>query len=367
MGGSEGIGQGPCGNFASTADGSGAFCACGPAELPDAWGQGKAREISLFAPVLSAALALADPGGAMAQPAQLPPPVAEAPAAPASTPAQPPETAPEAAAPVIVLPDTSARQDQTASQDQIVVTGQVEPAKADPAQAVNEASYEVVQKVDDAIVAPLAMGYKKALPSPVRSGLRNFLVNLTEPVVFINYLLQGKPGKAAETLGRFAINSTVGLGGLIDVAKDKSINLPHRDNGFANTLGYYGVGPGPYLFLPLIGPTTVRDLVGLGLDRAVLPTAIGKPLNTPAWVLGTGTIKSLDDRVQLDCELKRQRETSNPYNTAREYYLERRKADIEALHGRVYKPAGRSLIEVMNQCAKENQRAQTVVEAPADE
>jgi phospholipid-binding lipoprotein MlaA len=329
----------------------------------------------LFAPVLSAALALADPAGAATQvPVSSNPAAAPAADSGAAIPADPlqpvpaqPVPAAPPPAPVIVLPEPSPRQDQTSSQDQIVVTGQVEAAKADPAQAVNEASYEVVQKVDDTIVAPLAMGYKKALPSPVRSGLRNFLVNLTEPVVFINFLLQGKPGKAAETLGRFAINSTVGLGGLIDVAKDKPINLPHRDNGFANTLGYYGVGPGPYLFLPLVGPTTVRDLVGLGLDRALLPTVVGKPLNSPAYVLGAGTIKSLDDRVQLDCELKRQRETSNPYNTAREYYLERRKADIEALHGRVYRPAGHSLIEVMNQCAKENQRAQTVVDAPAEE
>lgn len=343
----------------------------------------------MFVSVLSAALTVAAPGapGLAPVPASSFPEAPAYPALPASllayqaveTVSPPvivlPAAAPESAQPapestsagqVAPLPGSAAKANQ-ASSDQIVVTGAVEDPKSDPAQAVNAASYEVVQKVDDAIVAPLAMGYKHALPAPVRSGLRNFLINLTEPVVFVNFLLQGKPGKAAETLGRFAINSTAGLGGLIDVAKGKSINLPHRDNGFANTLGYYGVGPGPYLFLPLIGPTSVRDLLGLGVDRAMLPTIVGGPLRSPYYVFGSGTIKSLDDRVQLDCELKRQRETSNPYNTAREYYLERRKADIEALHGRVYRPVGHSLVEVMNQCAKENQRAQTVVEAPAEE
>lgn len=327
----------------------------------------------MFVPVLSAALSLAAADVPQApEPPTAPPPVtAQAEAQPVGQPvivlppidsaapqdAPPPAPAPAAAA--IPAPPPAAN-----GKDQIVVTGEVDQPKSDPAQAVNQASFEVVQKVDDAIVAPLAMGYKHALPSPVRSGLRNFLRNLTEPVVFVNFLLQGKPGKAAETLGRFAVNSTVGVAGLVDVAKNKPFRLPYRENGFANTLGYYGVGPGPYLFLPLIGPTTVRDLFGFGVDRSLLPLAVGKPFTDPIWVFGSGTIKSLDDRIQLDCELKKQRESSNPYNTAREYYLERRKADIEALHGRKYQPVGHSLLDVMSQCSKENQRAKTDVIDP---
>jgi len=331
----------------------------------------------VFVPVISAALTIAVPGVPAEQ--GLPPEIqiaqadTAAPAQPQVAPAEvPPPEVPPAEAPPAEMPPAIPGPEMTVppaatGRDQIVVKGETEAAKGDPAQAVNEQSYEVVQKVDEAIVAPLAMAYKKGLPSPVRSGLRNFLINLTEPVVFLNYLLQGKPGKAAETLGRFAINSTVGIGGLVDVAKEKPFNLPHRDNGFANTLGYYGVGPGPYLFLPLVGPTTVRDLLGLGIDRSIVPLAVGKPLTDPAWVIGSGTIKSLDDRVQLDCELTAQRQTSNPYNTAREYYLERRKADIEALHGRVYQPQGRSLAEVMQQCAPGQQRAKTVIKIPEDE
>src|SRR3546814_6026547 len=89
---------------------------------------------------------------------------------------------------------------------------------------------------------------------PVRDGLGNALRNISEPVNFLNFLLQFKIGKAAETLGRFVVNTTFGVGGLVDVAKTKPFNLPYRRNGFANTLGFYGVEPGPYFYLPLVGP-----------------------------------------------------------------------------------------------------------------
>lgn len=217
--------------------------------------------------------------------------------------------------------------------DAIVVTGRAK-APEDPVQQLNLATYEVVDAADRVLVGPIAMGYKQALPGPVRSGLRNFLANLTEPVVFVNYLLQFKPGKAAETAGRFAVNSTVGVAGLIDVAKNKPFHLPRRVNGFANTLGYYGIGPGPYFFLPLIGPTTLRDLGGWVLDKSFLPAVAGPPISDPAFALGTGTVKSLDDRVEFDAQLEEFRETGDAYTAEREYYLAKRKAEIEALHGR---------------------------------
>jgi phospholipid-binding lipoprotein MlaA len=172
------------------------------------------------------------------------------------------------------------------------------------------------------------------VPGPVRSGLHNFLSNLTEPVVFVNFLLQGKPGKAFETLGRFTVNTTVGVAGLVDVAKKKPFNLPHRNNGFADTLGFYGVGPGPYFFLPIIGPTTLRDLFGWGLDKAFLPTLAGAPFSSPAYAIGSGTVKSLDDRVEFDAKLREFRASDDPYVAERKYYLAQRKAEIEALHGR---------------------------------
>ncbi len=246
-----------------------------------------------------------------------------------------PLPAPEFAPDVSVAPTPAPSLDDISqSADQgIVVSGERSPAQ-DPMQAVNQASYDAVQAVDGAVIAPVAMQYKKAIPRPVRTGLRNFLVNLTEPVVAINFLLQLKPGKAAETLGRFAINSTIGVAGVMDVAKKKPFNLPYRRNGFAYTFGYYGIGNGPYMFLPLVGPTTLRDAVGLGLDRFLMPFAVGGPLLHPAYVYGGFVVRSLDDRVENDELFKRIDEESNPYASYREFYLKTRQAEIDALKGK---------------------------------
>ncbi|MCH7628836.1 MAG: VacJ family lipoprotein [Proteobacteria bacterium] len=251
---------------------------------------------------------------------------------PASEPAADPATStPVASAPATPAP---APPPQAAIDGEIVVSGEAKAPREDPMEAVNAKSFEVVQKVDDTVVAPMARGYQKALPKPVRTGLRNFLSNLTEPVVALNFLLQIKPGKAAETLGRFAINSTIGVGGLIDVARTKTFKLPYRRNGLAWTLGYYGVGPGPYLFLPLVGPTTVRDLFGLTVDRALVPAAVGRPLTHPAYVVTSNTIKSLDDRVQTDADLRQMRDSDDPYGSYRQAYLRQRQAEIDHLRGR---------------------------------
>lgn len=215
----------------------------------------------------------------------------------------------------------------------IVVSGERSPAQ-DPMQSVNQASYDAVQAVDGAVIAPVAMQYKKAIPRPVRTGLRNLLVNLTEPIVALNFLLQLKPGKAAETLGRFAINSTIGIVGVMDVAKAKPFNLPYRRNGFGYTFGYYGIGNGPYMFLPLVGATTLRDVIGLGLDRFLMPFAVGGPLRHPAYVYGGFVVRSLDDRVENDELFKRIDEESNPYASYREFYLKTRQAEIDALKGK---------------------------------
>ncbi|MDI1295677.1 MAG: VacJ family lipoprotein, partial [bacterium] len=150
-------------------------------------------------------------------------------------------------------------------QPDIVVTASSGKGVSDPLAGVNAASFDAAQAVDAAIVGPVALAYKTKVPEPVRNGLRNFLYNLREPSIFVNYLLQLKPGKAAETVGRFAVNSTIGVAGLFDFAKRRPFHLPRRPNGFADTFGYYGIRTGPYLFLPLFGPTTVRDLIGDGL------------------------------------------------------------------------------------------------------
>lgn len=217
----------------------------------------------------------------------------------------------------------------------IVVTARPGAPAGDPLEALNARSFAVVQSVDEAVAAPVARAYSRTVPSPVRSGLRNALGNLQEPVVALNYLLQLKPGKSAETLGRFAINSTIGVAGLFDVAKRPPFNLPQRRNGFGYTLGYYGVKPGPYLYLPLMGPTTVRDLVGRVGDLSVLPVAVGRPFNDPAFVLPTTTIRLVDERAQADGAIRVVRDgAADPYAAVRENYLRTRQAEIDALRGR---------------------------------
>jgi len=224
--------------------------------------------------------------------------------------------------------------------DAIIVTATPGVARQDPFEGVNMVSYDTVQVADTALVKPVAMGYKAAVPSPVRSGLRNVLRNLNEPVIALNFLLQLKPGKAVKTVGRFAINSTLGAAGLFDVAKKPGFNLPYRVNGFGYTLGYYGVKPGPFLFLPLIGPTSVRDLVGRSLDLLVLPTAVGGPFRHPVYAIGAPVIRSLDDRVESEPRFQRyDNDPEGPYNAMRRDYLTTRQAEIDALRGKKAKPA----------------------------
>lgn len=218
---------------------------------------------------------------------------------------------------------------------EIVVTGRRRSA-GDPLEAVNVKSFEATQAVDKAVFGPVALAYKRAMPSPVRSGLRNFFKNLREPVVFANYLLQLKPGKAAETAGRFAVNTTIGVAGLVDMAKRKPFNLPRRPNGFAYTLGYYGVKSGPFIFLPFLGPTTLRDAIGGLVDRAIVPGIGGPPFNQPGYAVPATALGVLDRRAEFDEDLQRIRASDDPYVARREFYLRKRQHEIDALHSSVH-------------------------------
>lgn len=246
--------------------------------------------------------------------------------------------APAPADPAAPLPPPS----ETDAGGTIVVTAR---PGSDPMMGVNTVSFELAQDVDRALIEPLAMAYKKALPKPARIGLGNFIRNISAPIVFINDLLQLKPGRALKTLGRFAINSTIGIGGLIDVAKNKPFYLPYRHNGFANTLGYYGVKPGPYFFVPFLGPTTLRDLVGGAVDGVVLPYGIGAPFNKLYYTIPNGAVRSLNRRVEFDCQLKTIRASADPYAAERAYYFKKREAEIEALHGRGTGPVTAAMCE----------------------
>lgn len=219
--------------------------------------------------------------------------------------------------------------------DAIVVTGETRAPPGDPLEKLNAKSFEAVQSVDKAVVEPVAKAYNKGLPRPVRKGLRNFFSNLGEPVVAAAYLLQFKPGKAFETAGRFGVNSTLGFVGLFDVAKRKPFNLPHRDNGIANTLGFYGVGPGPYMYLPIVGPTTLRDIIGDTADKMVLPFALGRKVFKPAYVIPATILNQLGERAAFDETITAIRKEDDPYTVYKTLYLKQRQAEIDALHGRV--------------------------------
>lgn len=254
--------------------------------------------------------ALADPQTPIEPPSLPEPPTPDQP-----PPDQPPLTSP----------------DGVPTEPEIIVTAR--SRRGDPLEPVNAESFAVTQAVDEALVGPVALAYKKAVPGPIRKGLRNFLSNLREPVVAVNYLLQLKPGKAAETIGRFGINSTVGAAGLFDIAKRRPFKLPRRRNGFANTLGYYGVKPGPFFYLPLIGPTTLRDFVGNTLDQTISPIGLIKPFNKPTFIIPAAVLSALDYRAEFDEEIEEFRASRDPYAASRKYYLDGRQAEIDALRG----------------------------------
>ncbi len=207
----------------------------------------------------------------------------------------------------------------------------------DPLEGVNRFMFRVFQKLDKAVLRPVALGYRHIVPKVVRGGIRHVFSNLGEPVVFLNDMLQLRPGRALRTFGRFAINTTLGVGGLIDVATPEK--LPHRPNGFGDTLGYYGVKPGPYIFLPFLGSSTLRDLAGGTGDGMVLPIAIGSPFNRTDYQIGKAVVTGLDARAENDAELSALYATAlDPYATLRSVYLQSRVAEIAAL-----KAPGRNL------------------------
>jgi len=259
----------------------------------------------------------------------------EAPAPPVVVPAPPPQPQEAPAAPE--LADPLADPATAAAPPPAGAPGH---AKGDPLEGFNRRMFGLHQSLDKAIYRPAAMGYKHVAPKPLRTGLRHFFSNLTEPVAFVNYLLQLKFGKAGRTLVRFTVNSTLGVGGVLDLAKTEGINIPHHDNSFGDTLARYGVGPGPYLFLPLVGPTTLRDLLGGPVDGAVLPVAIGKPFTDWRYQVSSAVIPGLDLRAESDDELRALfAGAADPYAPLRSVWLQNRAAEVAAIRHRKAPPA----------------------------
>jgi phospholipid-binding lipoprotein MlaA len=148
----------------------------------------------------------------------------------------------------------------------------------DPWEPMNRRIYNFNAIFDNVIFLPVVQAYEFVLPGFAQKGITNFFKNLTEVTNLTNSLLQFKIEKAVITFGRVCINTTVGLGGLIDVA---TINdgLERQDEDFGQTLGFYGLGPGPYLVLPILGPSNVRDTTGLVVDSVVYSLMVGELIN----------------------------------------------------------------------------------------
>jgi phospholipid-binding lipoprotein MlaA len=141
----------------------------------------------------------------------------------------------------------------------------------DPFEGFNRSVFSFNEAVDNAVLKPVATGYQKVVPQFVRTSVDNFFANLGDAWSAVNLVLQAKPVPALETGMRFVFNSTLGLGGLFDIAGDAG--MERRSEDFGQTLGRWGVGPGPYLVLPILGPSTVRDTTALAADFQAAPAA----------------------------------------------------------------------------------------------
>lgn len=199
----------------------------------------------------------------------------------------------------------------------------------DPAEPFNRTMYSVHQTIDSAVLRPVAVAYRDNVPQPVRLGITNVLGNLRTPVILVNDMLQGEPRRAGDTLGRFVINSTVGLGGIFDVAGDH-FGVRGHDEDWGQTMARWGVGEGPYLFVPVIGPSNPRDLAGFGLGLVTDPFFwIGQGLTVNVLTGSRAGMTVTDTRTGLIEPLDEvQRSSLDPYATLRSAYRQRRQAEI---------------------------------------
>ena len=206
-------------------------------------------------------------------------------------------------------------------------------AKGDPLEGFNRVMFAVHQFFDKLLFRPAAFTYKTLVPKPLRRGITHLFLNLEEPVVFVNDILQLRPKHAAETMTRFIINSSAGIGGIFDVAK--TVDLPHRNNGFGNTLARYGVKPGPYLFIPFFGPGNFRDSPGDQIDVLVLQLGVGFPFRALAYTVPSTVLPGLDLRIESDDALKALLDgAADPYASLRSAYLQNRAVEVAALTGK---------------------------------
>lgn len=198
-------------------------------------------------------------------------------------------------------------------------TASAQEEVSDPFEGFNRNMFAVHEAIDQAVLEPVARGYRAITPAPVRTGVRSFLQNLRSPVIFANDVLQGEFGRAGTTAARFGINSTIGIGGVFDPAT--TMGLERHDEDFGQTLGRWGVPSGPYLFIPLMGPTNFRDGVGVGVDFALDPINYAEFEGDDTFRLSRAIVGGISARENvLDTIQDIRQDSLDPYVTIRTSY-----------------------------------------------
>ena len=195
--------------------------------------------------------------------------------------------------------------------------------ESDPWESMNRSIYKINVVFDNATTKPLSKGYKKIIPRPVRKGVTNFFRNLTTPRSVVNNFLQGKPVHGLSELGRFVLNSTLGIGGLIDVATASGMQEYSED--FGQTAAVWGIPDGPYVMLPLLGPQTLRDAVILPVDIIFYPLYQYDNSSVRDKLY---FIRLIDLRYRLLVADKFLDDSQDRYVTTRESYLQNREYEV---------------------------------------
>ncbi len=201
----------------------------------------------------------------------------------------------------------------------------------DPLEPANRVFYKVNDALDKAVLRPVAIAYRDAVPAPVRTGVHNILGNLTTPVTLGNDMLEGKSQRAGDTFMRFLINTTLGGLGAVDVAR--RLGYPAHDSDFGETLALWGVPEGPFLFMPVFGPTNPRDTLGRGVDIVSDPFGwVGQGAAVTALNWSRFSLTAVDARSRVLGEISSIQKTAlDPYATFRSLYRQHRRAQIAKL------------------------------------
>ncbi|WP_461426716.1 MlaA family lipoprotein [Gymnodinialimonas sp.] len=198
---------------------------------------------------------------------------------------------------------------------------------ADADEARNRAAHATNIALDRAVLDPVATAYGTAVPEPVRVGVSNFASNLNQPGYVVNNILQLRLGDAAQNTLRFALNSTIGVGGLFDVAT--ALGVPEEETDFGETLHLYGVGEGDYVVHPFLGPSTTRDTVGRVVDFAMNP--LRHHIDAPESYYSTGASigSALNSRYAFDDTIDSVLyESADSYLQMRSLYLQQRRFEL---------------------------------------